>query len=239
MTQQTDLNPKPKPFWKSKTVVINSLITIVAVALGAVDALTGLDWMKKYPEILGIALGLVPVLNVALRVLTNGPITVSTEKNLPTTPRSRGPGMMLLVIALITIPLFVISGNSVIHAQQPGDTSPTAVAPTTPSVATAATPLAIPSDAQVAKQLKLNAKQRRHLRRMGVTRLGIFSKAIKLKRAGELDGLSHRDAALKVYDELQKSNRKAFASADKVGLDIMLILAFIEKILPLILALFG
>jgi len=87
---------------------------------------------------------------------------------------------------------------------------------------------------EVAAPAKLTRKQRRA---MGITIKNMRLKVRELKEAGELEGLTNEELSAEVMGQLLSENPKAFASAEEVGIDMDGILAFIERLMPLILML--
>ena len=74
----------------------------------------------------------------------------------------------------------------------------------------------------------------RKRRKLGLTIPKIAVTAKALKEAGELDGLSREEIAEAIADEIMGASPRAFA---ELGVDWDSVLAFIEKLLPIILQL--
>jgi hypothetical protein len=93
----------------------------------------------------------------------------------------------------------------------------------------------VPSVAQVDTDVAIAGVSRRDARKLGLTIRNLVSIARELKAAGQLTGDREADAEAILSKAITK-NPKAFADP---ALDWDAILAFIERILPLIMILFG
>jgi hypothetical protein len=68
---------------------------------------------------------------------------------------------------------------------------------------------------------------------MGITRRAVRQAGFRLLRQGRLRGLTKKEIAAEILDEIASENPTAFS--DVAGVDWDSILAFIEKLLPIIL----
>lgn len=82
--------------------------------------------------------------------------------------------------------------------------------------------------------LKAEGSSRQQRRAMGITFRNLRLKLKEMKAAGELEGLTRPEISVMVLDRLVTDNPKAFADP---SLDWDGLLAFIERLIPLILKL--
>lgn len=85
----------------------------------------------------------------------------------------------------------------------------------------------------MSRRNRLTFRERREL---GLTVVNIMPIYRRMRESGELDAMSASEAAVVVADELQGTYPKAYEAA---GVDWDAILAFIERIIELLLKLFG
>ena len=136
--------------------------------------------------------------------------------------RSFGLVLMLLLIAVAAVPA---------AAQETWGTTEV------PVLAEVADAPSAQADAKTALgRPGLSIKQRRA---MGITIRNVRKKVSEMQKAGDLAGMTQSEIAIAVMDNLVADNPKAFGDP---GVDWDSVLAFIEKLIPLILklmAIFG
>ena len=61
-----------KPWYLSKTMIVNSLTTAIALSM----ALVGQEWIAEHPGATSALGAVIGILNVLLRTVTNKPVTL-------------------------------------------------------------------------------------------------------------------------------------------------------------------
>ncbi len=183
----------------SKTIWVNALITIAAI----ITACLNLEWVKEYPQILPILVGLVAIINTILRQFT-------------TTGISTNGSAKLLLFALIAT--FGLSGVAVAETWGGGG-GKEAITTTDAELAK-----------QLREKPGISMKQRRA---MGITFKNIRLKLKELKASGELAGLDRAEVSALVMSELVEDNPKAFADPTLDWDKILSFIELILKILAM------